>query len=261
MRRCSGSGVLVPLFAICPRKSSPPCVFPGFTPDAHGWQFYHPTSRRVFPSPDVTFDESVPFYRLFPYRSTPPPPPPLFLAPGPPPVAIGSGAARGAATGQRARRQGGAVLTGRRRGADSLAGIGGWRGLPSDGGGRAGEPGGGPARQRLLASPDGDKRCLRRLGDEWRCQARVRANLLSAGQLKENGVKIQDDGGRMLLVAAAGDVLSRASYTRQVLCTDMRLCLTRSPTPPTEIVAQRGIVSATKSTPDMLSDATIRIHV
>ncbi|CAI7928193.1 unnamed protein product [Closterium sp. NIES-54] len=35
---------------------------------------------------DVTFDESVPVYRLFPYRSAPPPPPPLFLAPGPPPV-------------------------------------------------------------------------------------------------------------------------------------------------------------------------------
>ncbi|CAI7914101.1 unnamed protein product [Closterium sp. NIES-54] len=35
---------------------------------------------------DVTFDESVPLYRLFPYRSAPPPPPPLFLAPGPPPV-------------------------------------------------------------------------------------------------------------------------------------------------------------------------------
>ncbi|CAI7771139.1 unnamed protein product [Closterium sp. NIES-53] len=35
---------------------------------------------------DVTFDESVPFYRLFPYRSAPPPPPPLFLAPGPPSV-------------------------------------------------------------------------------------------------------------------------------------------------------------------------------
>ncbi|CAI7908695.1 unnamed protein product, partial [Closterium sp. NIES-53] len=29
---------------------------------------------------------SVPFYRLFPYRSAPPLPPPLFLAPGPPPV-------------------------------------------------------------------------------------------------------------------------------------------------------------------------------
>ncbi|CAI7735197.1 unnamed protein product [Closterium sp. NIES-54] len=31
-------------------------------------------------------DESVPFYRLFPYRSAAPPPPSLFLAPGPPPV-------------------------------------------------------------------------------------------------------------------------------------------------------------------------------
>ncbi|CAI7728630.1 unnamed protein product [Closterium sp. NIES-54] len=35
---------------------------------------------------DVTFDESDPFYRLFPYRSAPLPPPPLFLGPGPPPV-------------------------------------------------------------------------------------------------------------------------------------------------------------------------------
>ncbi|CAI7740547.1 unnamed protein product [Closterium sp. NIES-53] len=35
---------------------------------------------------DVTFDESVPYYRLFPYRTVPLPPPPLFLAPGPPPV-------------------------------------------------------------------------------------------------------------------------------------------------------------------------------
>ncbi|CAI7798470.1 unnamed protein product [Closterium sp. NIES-54] len=54
-----------------------PCVFPG-------WQFYHPTSRRIFPSQDVTFDELIPFYRLFPYRSAPPPLPLLFLAPGPP---------------------------------------------------------------------------------------------------------------------------------------------------------------------------------
>ncbi|CAI7834198.1 unnamed protein product, partial [Closterium sp. NIES-54] len=103
-----------------------PCVFLGFVPDAPGWQFYHPTSRRVLPSQDVTFDESVPFYCLFPYRSAPSPPPPLFLAPGPPPVdplppqgpapsrvsqvdplpgtapvqvAVGSGAAPGAASG------------------------------------------------------------------------------------------------------------------------------------------------------------------
>ncbi|CAI7882745.1 unnamed protein product [Closterium sp. NIES-54] len=63
-----------------------PCVFLGFVPDAPGWQFYHPTSRRVLPSLDVTCDESVPFYLLFPYRSAPPSPPPLFLAHGPPPV-------------------------------------------------------------------------------------------------------------------------------------------------------------------------------
>ncbi|CAI7826424.1 unnamed protein product, partial [Closterium sp. NIES-53] len=63
-----------------------PCVFLGFVPDAPGWRFYHPTSRRVFASQDVTFDESVPFYRLFPYRTAPLPPPPLFLTPGAPPV-------------------------------------------------------------------------------------------------------------------------------------------------------------------------------
>ncbi|CAI7779064.1 unnamed protein product [Closterium sp. NIES-53] len=63
-----------------------PCVFLGFVLDEPVWQFYHPTSRRVFPSQDNMFDESVPFYRLFPYRSAPPVPPPLFLALGPPPV-------------------------------------------------------------------------------------------------------------------------------------------------------------------------------
>ncbi|CAI6008536.1 unnamed protein product [Closterium sp. NIES-65] len=59
-----------------------PCVFLGFVSDAPCWQFYHATSRRVLPSQDVTFDESVPYYRLFPYRTAPLPPPPLFLAPG-----------------------------------------------------------------------------------------------------------------------------------------------------------------------------------
>ncbi|CAI7883248.1 unnamed protein product [Closterium sp. NIES-53] len=61
-----------------------PCVFLGFPPDAPGWQFYHPTSRRVRSSQDVTFDEWVPYYRLFPYRTAPLPSPPLFLAQGPP---------------------------------------------------------------------------------------------------------------------------------------------------------------------------------
>ncbi|CAI7836242.1 unnamed protein product, partial [Closterium sp. NIES-54] len=34
-----------------------PCVFLRFPPDAPGWQFYHPTSRRVLSSQDITFDE------------------------------------------------------------------------------------------------------------------------------------------------------------------------------------------------------------
>ncbi|CAI7933456.1 unnamed protein product [Closterium sp. NIES-54] len=63
-----------------------PCVFLGFPSDAPGWQFYHPSSRRVLSSQDVTFDESVSYYRLFPYRTTSLPPLPLFLAPGTPPV-------------------------------------------------------------------------------------------------------------------------------------------------------------------------------
>ncbi|CAI7882102.1 unnamed protein product, partial [Closterium sp. NIES-53] len=79
-----------------------PCVFLGFPPDAPGWQFYHPTSRRVLSSQDVTFDESVLYYRLFPYCTAPLPPPPLFLAPDaiePVEVAADSGASRGAEPG------------------------------------------------------------------------------------------------------------------------------------------------------------------
>ncbi|CAI7737005.1 unnamed protein product [Closterium sp. NIES-53] len=70
---------------------------PHLAVDGEGWRcvcvsglgisgFYHPTSRCVLSSQDVTFDESVSYYRLFPYRTAPLPPPPLFLAPGPPPV-------------------------------------------------------------------------------------------------------------------------------------------------------------------------------
>ncbi|CAI7794864.1 unnamed protein product [Closterium sp. NIES-54] len=74
-----------------------PYVFLGFPPDALGWQFYHLTSRRVLSSPDVTFDESVSYYCLFPYRaaSLPPPPPPVDPV-KPVEVAVDSGAARGA---------------------------------------------------------------------------------------------------------------------------------------------------------------------
>ncbi|CAI7880244.1 unnamed protein product [Closterium sp. NIES-53] len=90
MRRCSGSwGSRAFVCDTSADKLSAraiPYVFLGFPPDALGWQFYHPTLCCVFPSQDVMFDESVPFYRLFPYHSAPPLPPLLFLAPGPPPV-------------------------------------------------------------------------------------------------------------------------------------------------------------------------------
>ncbi|CAI7804863.1 unnamed protein product, partial [Closterium sp. NIES-53] len=47
------------------------CVFLGFPTDGPPWQFYHPCSRRVFSSQDVTFDGSVCFYRLHPHTSHP----------------------------------------------------------------------------------------------------------------------------------------------------------------------------------------------
>ncbi|CAI7742837.1 unnamed protein product [Closterium sp. NIES-53] len=72
-----------------------PCVFLGFPLDAPGWQFYHPTLRRVLSSHDVTFDESVSYYRLFPHRIASPPPPPAAL----PRPRSSPGAARGAETG------------------------------------------------------------------------------------------------------------------------------------------------------------------
>ncbi|CAI7756214.1 unnamed protein product, partial [Closterium sp. NIES-53] len=78
-----------------------PCVFLGFPPDAPGWQFYHPTLRRVLSSQDVTFDESVSYYRTPPVDPLPPHGP----APSgvsqvdpaePVELAVDSGAARGA---------------------------------------------------------------------------------------------------------------------------------------------------------------------
>ncbi|CAI7769375.1 unnamed protein product [Closterium sp. NIES-54] len=71
-------------------------------------------------------------------------------------------------------------------------------------------------------------------------------------QLKENGVKLQEDGDGMLLVTAAGGVLGCASYTGRVLCTDLCPCSAKSTTPTMEVVALWAIVSVTKSTPDRL---------
>ncbi|CAI7886107.1 unnamed protein product [Closterium sp. NIES-54] len=62
------------------------CVFLGFPTNAPPWQFYHPHSRRVFSSQDVTFNESVYYYRLHPHVSHPVPLAPLFFVPVPPHV-------------------------------------------------------------------------------------------------------------------------------------------------------------------------------
>ncbi|CAI7849129.1 unnamed protein product [Closterium sp. NIES-53] len=156
-----------------------PCVFLGVVTDEPGWQFYHPTSRRVLPSQDVTFDELVPFYRLFPYHSAPPPPPPLFLAPGPPPVdplppqgpapsgvsqvdplpgsalvevVVGSGAARGAAFG--GAESGGAELGGAESEGAGSGGAGPEGAEPGDAEPAGVEPGG---AEHDCVEPGGDE--------------------------------------------------------------------------------------------------------
>ncbi|CAI7862812.1 unnamed protein product [Closterium sp. NIES-53] len=78
-----------------------PGIFLGFLPDALGWHFYHPTSRRVLPSYDVTFDESVPFTGPAPLGVSQVDPLPDTV---PIEVAVDSSAARGAASGGAASR-------------------------------------------------------------------------------------------------------------------------------------------------------------
>ncbi|CAI5973351.1 unnamed protein product [Closterium sp. NIES-64] len=79
-------------------ETSPALLWTGKVGDASAFRFYHPTSRRVLSSQDVTFDESVPYYRLFPYRTPSLPPPPLSLVDVVEPVEVtgDSGAAAGA---------------------------------------------------------------------------------------------------------------------------------------------------------------------
>ncbi|CAI7786609.1 unnamed protein product [Closterium sp. NIES-53] len=122
-------------------ETSPTLRWTGKVGDASVFQFYHPTLRRVLPSQDVTFDESVPFYRIFPYRSAPSPPPSLFLAPDPLPgtapvqVVVVSGGAQGAASGGAASggvETGGAGSEGAGSGGAELEGVEPW-GAESEG--------------------------------------------------------------------------------------------------------------------------------
>ncbi|CAI7856255.1 unnamed protein product [Closterium sp. NIES-53] len=67
-------------------ETSPRVWWTGKVGDVSMFQFYHPRERRVFSSQDVTFDDSVCFYRLYLHASHPVPLAPLFLVPVPPQV-------------------------------------------------------------------------------------------------------------------------------------------------------------------------------
>ncbi|CAI7908326.1 unnamed protein product [Closterium sp. NIES-54] len=209
-----------------------PCVFVGFVLDAPGWQFYHPTSRCVLPSQDVMFDVSVPFYRLFPYRSAPPPPPPLFLAPSPslvdplPPqgpapsgvsqvdplpgpapvkVTIDSGAARGAASGGAASRgaePGGAESEGARSGGAEPGGVepGGTKpeGVEPRGAESEGAESGG-AEPRGGASSGGPAGASPQLSPQ-----QLREWLVRRARLRSGGIGAEGAGGAGVTAGAGG---------------------------------------------------------
>ncbi|CAI7783828.1 unnamed protein product, partial [Closterium sp. NIES-53] len=186
-----------------------PCIFLGFPPDAPSWQFYHPTLRCVFPSQDVTFDESVPFYRLFPYRSAPCPPPPLFLAPG---------AAQGAASGGAA--SGGAEPRGAEPGG-AKSEIAGSRGAKPEGVERGGDESGG-AEPRGTASSGGPAGASPQLSP-W-------AEPLSPQQLREwfpQRTRLQSGGA-----AAAGPGGARTRGTGAAVTGGVGGAEARDPTEP-----------------------------
>ncbi|CAI5958048.1 unnamed protein product [Closterium sp. NIES-64] len=128
-----------------------PCVFLGFVLTRLAGSFYHPTSHHVLPSQDVTFDESVPFYRLFPYRTahSPPPPPPLLPHPRCPvgSYRLWSCARVLSVLGLVVLGSGGTETGGAKRGGAETGGAEAWGlGVLSLGGA---EPGGAPSLQQL----------------------------------------------------------------------------------------------------------------
>ncbi|CAI7809515.1 unnamed protein product [Closterium sp. NIES-54] len=170
---------------------------------------FTPTSQR-----DVTFDESVPYYRLFPYHTAPLPPPPLFLAPGPPPVdplppqgpapsgvsqvdavepvevAVDSGAARGAEPA--GAETGGAESGGAEPGGAEPGGA------EPGGAGSAREASCGPSSRRELLSPQELREWFAR---RWSRAARAGGTTVAAGPggTRTGGTGVAGTGG------AAGD--------------------------------------------------------
>ncbi|CAI7778587.1 unnamed protein product [Closterium sp. NIES-53] len=133
------------------------CAFLGFPTDAPPWRVYHPRSRRVLSSQDVTLYESVCFYMLHLYASHAVPLAPVFLVPVPPPVeplppqglapsAVDNGATGGGDTG--GEDAGGAGLGGAETGVAETGGAG-----PR--GAETGDEGSGGADSGGAASPSG----------------------------------------------------------------------------------------------------------
>ncbi|CAI7791157.1 unnamed protein product [Closterium sp. NIES-54] len=199
-------------------------------------------SPRAIPC-DVTFNESVPFYRLFPYRSAPPPPPLLFLAPGPPPVdpllpqgpapsgvsqvdplpgtapvqvAVGLGAAPGAASGgavSGGAEPGGAESEGAETGGAEPGGVGTGGGEPGGAEPKGVEPGdaasegaeSGGAEPQSVASSGGCAGVSPRLSPHQLRDWFVRRARLRSGATRAGGAGAAGAGG-------AG-VATRAGFT------------------------------------------------
>ncbi|CAI7825524.1 unnamed protein product, partial [Closterium sp. NIES-53] len=203
-----------------------PCVFLGFPPDAPGWQFYHPTSRRVLSSQDVTFDESVPYYRLFPYRTPSlPPPPALPYAVEPVEVTGDSGAAGaaepgGAASG--AAEPGGAASGAAEPGGAATEGA--EPGGAATGGAELGgtvlggaEPGGAsPGGAELRGAPPGGSPGASSLREplspqelrEWFARCWRRATSAGGSSAAEGAAFVGPGGARTVRTRAAGPASS-----------------------------------------------------
>ncbi|CAI7884640.1 unnamed protein product [Closterium sp. NIES-53] len=194
-----------------------PCVFLGFVPKAPSWQFYHPTSRRVFPSRDVTFDESVSFYRLSEVHPLP--------VPAPVQVAIDSSAARGVASG-------GATSGGAEPGGAESKGAG--SGGAEPGGEEPGgaepvgvepegaEPGGaesegaesGGAEPRGAASSGGPAGASPRLSSQKLREWFVWHPRLQSGAIGAGGTEDAGAGGAGVIARAGGDEGAAATGPR-----------------------------------------------
>ncbi|CAI7884971.1 unnamed protein product [Closterium sp. NIES-54] len=77
----------------------------------------------------------------------------------------------------------------------------------------------------------------------------VQANLLSTGQLKDCGVKMEEADDETVLLSTNGTVFAHARYTGQVLCTTLRPFVPRN-SDPVETVALWAIVSSIRDSVD-----------